>query len=159
MDAVVKAGTSVILVKDRRVLIGIRLGSHAEGYWAFPGGSIEPTKDSDLRATGEREVKEETGIVCRVYKPDGVRDELFTTSNITNDDGSTVYMTAFLIGEYVSGGEWLDNDTIKGAEPNKCEKWHWVTVPDLIRLITTSKQKTWVPVDTVARYLMSMGVA
>jgi 8-oxo-dGTP pyrophosphatase MutT (NUDIX family) len=84
---VVKAGVGVIVIKDKKVLVGQRKGSHGEGLWAFPGGTIEPT-DKSLKSCGEREVFEETGIICNIFNPDHYREDLFTTYDILSKTGA-----------------------------------------------------------------------
>lgn len=156
--AVVKAGIGVILVKDRKVLIGKRRGSHGEGLWAFPGGHIDPD-DPTIQAAAEREVLEETGIVCKVFKIDDHRDDVFTTYDILSEDGRKRYLTSYLIAYYVSGGTFLPHESdfepqrLQPLEPEKCEEWRFVGLGDLLDMITTDRQKTWIPVDLVTYYL------
>jgi len=45
-------------MKEDKVLLGKRKGSHGEGYWAFPGGHIEYNETID--SCVNREIKEET---------------------------------------------------------------------------------------------------
>lgn len=52
--------------RDGRLLVTERPpGAHLGGLWEFPGG--KPEVGETLAACAEREVKEETGIVCRAY--------------------------------------------------------------------------------------------
>lgn len=151
-EAIVKAGTGVILCKGNKVLVGVRKGSHGEGVYAFPGGHIDPT-DTSLKQAGEREVLEETRIVCEVYKPDGVRDDLFTTFDILNDDGTKRYVTTYLLARYISGGNFLDPNTVEGAEPHKCEVWDFVSLAKLVVMVREGGNNTWIPLDKVVPYL------
>ena len=36
-----KVGVGVVVVKDGKVLVGKRIGSHGAETWAFPGGHLE----------------------------------------------------------------------------------------------------------------------
>jgi 8-oxo-dGTP diphosphatase len=154
IEPVVKCGVSVILIKEGRVLAGKRKGSHGQGLWAFPGGHIDPT-DTSLKEAGEREVREETGIECEIYKPDSVRDDLFTTFDILSEDGSKRYVTCYLIAHYKSGGVWTDANSCKALEP-KCEEWHWFTLDALENLVATQRNHQWIPMDKVRHYLRQL---
>jgi 8-oxo-dGTP diphosphatase len=151
MEPVVKAGVGVIVLKGNKILVGKRKGSHGEGLWSFPGGHIDPTDDS-LKACGEREVLEETGIVCNVYNPDGIRQDLFTNFKILSEDLSKRYVTCYLIANYVSGGTGSD-DFIQPLEPNKCEGWYWKELEELQQLITDENAKSWIPITELTQYL------
>ncbi|HEX9622363.1 MAG TPA: (deoxy)nucleoside triphosphate pyrophosphohydrolase [Polyangiaceae bacterium] len=53
--------------RDGRVLVTRRrAAAHLGGMWEFPGGKPEPGET--LAACAEREVREETGVVCRAYR-------------------------------------------------------------------------------------------
>lgn len=149
---VVKTGTAVILVKGNRLAVGKRKGSHGEGIDAFPGGHIDPT-DTSLKQAGEREVMEEMGIVCDIRKIDGIRDDVFTTFDILSEDGTKRYVTTYLLAHYVSGGKWLDDNTVEGLEPDKCEVWDFVTLPKLVASVQESGDRAWIPLDKVVPYL------
>jgi len=56
----VRVGVGVIVVKDDKVLMGKRIGSHGENSWSFPGGHLEMFES--VHECAKREVKEETGI-------------------------------------------------------------------------------------------------
>ena len=55
-----KVGLGVMVVKDGKVLLGKRKGSHGQGEYAWPGGHMEYMESFEECA--KREVKEETGI-------------------------------------------------------------------------------------------------
>ena len=157
----VKAGVGVIVVKDGRfVLVGERAGSHGAGCLAFPGGHLDPD-DGTLKRCCEREVLEETGIICNVYAPDHYRDELFTTFDILSEDGQKVYITAYLIADYLHGGTIIkakNRETVKPLEPDKCRAWYWMTVSELVEAVTTEKAKMWIPINKVLYYLNQLGI-
>lgn len=145
---VIKTGTSVILHRGSRVLVGVRQGSHGAGMWAFPGGHIE-LDDASLKVAGEREVGQETGITCNIYRPDGIRDDLFTTFDILGANGTKRYVTTYLTAAYVSGGTFTDNRTITGCEPDKCVEWKWVTLDELSLMVRANGDGAWIPLNKV----------
>jgi 8-oxo-dGTP diphosphatase len=55
-----KVGVGVMILKDGKVLLGKRKGSHGEGEYAFPGGHLEYMESFEDCA--RREVNEECGI-------------------------------------------------------------------------------------------------
>ncbi len=157
-NAVVKAGVGVIVCKDKKVLVGKRKGSHGAGSWAFPGGHIDPT-DNTLKECAEREVFEETAIRCNVFNPDHYRQDLFTTFDILSDDKSKLYVTCYLVADYLIGGttvKFEDQEMIVACEPEKCDGWYWKSLDELARLVSTEKSKTWIPLNQVIYYLTKL---
>jgi 8-oxo-dGTP diphosphatase len=164
-DPIVKTGVAVIICKDKKVLVGQRAGSHGHGCWAFPGGHIEMT-DGSLKECGEREVHEETGIICNIYSPDKYREELFTTYDILSEDGKKRYVTPYLIADYIAGGTIVKcgEDTNAGRRDyekiascdDKCNGWYWKTLDELIQLVKAEKNKSWIPINQVIFYLNQM---
>jgi len=154
-EKVVKAGVAVIVRKDDMVLVGKRKGAHGSGLWAFPGGHIETT-DKSLKTCGEREVLEETGIICNVFSPDKFRQDLFTTFDILSDDGSKQYVTCYLIADYICGGEEDVVLEVIPKEKDKCEMWYWKTIPELVELLIQEKNSGWIPLNLVVNYLQQL---
>jgi 8-oxo-dGTP diphosphatase len=155
----VKAGVGVIVIRDNKVLVGERAGSHGAGCLAFPGGHLDP-EDRSLKACGEREVFEETGIICNVYAPDHYREELFTTFDILSEDGQKVYVTAYLVADYLHGGTILTTGNREGVQPleEKCKAWYWMTLAELAEAVKTEKAKQWIPINKVLYYLKQLGL-
>lgn len=150
---IVKTGVGVVVVKNQRVLIGKRKGSHGEGLYAFPGGGFEGY-DESMFGCCEREVLEETGITCVARSPDGFRHDLFTTFDILSEDGSKRYVTCYVLADYFSGGKHSEDEKyVQPVEPNKCERWEWVRLDELEELVKNEKQATWIPVVQVVHYL------
>jgi 8-oxo-dGTP diphosphatase len=161
----VKTGVGVIVCKGHKVLVGERTGSHGEGSYAFPGGHLEHSDAlkqhplGGLGACGEREVLEETGIICRVFSPDNYRKDLFTTFDILSEDGQKVYVTPYLIADYLHGGTLIkhgDKEMVKPLEPDKCKGWQWATLDELATMVNSEKQKTWIPIHEVLYYLKQL---
>jgi len=152
----VKSGVGVIVLKGRKVLVGERQGSHGEGVYAFPGGHIDP-EDNSIWDCGEREVMEETGMLIKCFSPDHFRDELFITYDILGKKGER-YVTPYLVAEYLHGGEQSQKDGREFVKPleDKCKIWEWVTLDQLVNLIQTEEQRTWIPIQQVLFYLKQM---
>ena len=92
-----------------KVLLGKRIGAHAGGTWAFPGGHLEYGEDpvDCIR----REIVEETGL--RVGKI-----SFWCYTNDLYPEEGRHYITLVFNAEYLGG----EADIL---EPHKCEKWGW----------------------------------
>jgi len=109
MDKKPKVGVGVIIIKDNKVLLGKRKGSHGEGSWCFPGGHLE--FNESLENCAKRETLEETGIEIKNIRVETITNDIF------KEEG-THYITIFMLCEHYSG-------EVKVMEPEKCEKWDW----------------------------------
>lgn len=163
--APVKTGVGVIVCRGHKVLVGERKGSHGSGLHSFPGGHVEPADASlphplgGLAARGEKEVFEETGIICRVFSPDHYRLDLFTTFDILSADQKKIYVTPYLVADYLHGGTVAvqeGEEIIVAREPNKCQAWHWLDLDQLATLVTTEEQRIWIPIHQVLHYLKQL---
>jgi len=104
-----RVGVGVIIVKDDKVLLGKRRGSHGAGYWAFPGGHLE--FNESVEGCARREVAEETGIRLK-----NVRKLIYTNDRYHKE--GMHYITCFVLAEYRSG-------VVRNLEPDRCEGWSW----------------------------------
>ena len=104
-----KIGVGVIVVKDDKVLLGKRKGSHGEATWSFPGGHLE--YGEAIEECAKRETKEEAGIEVK-----NIRVSTFT--NDVFEDENKHYVTLYVISDYNLG-------KVKVCEPEKCEEWGW----------------------------------
>ncbi len=161
----VKSGVGVIVCRNHRVLIGERTGSHGEGVYAFPGGHLEaadaavPHPLGGLGVCAEREVLEETGMIVRAFSPDHFRSDLFTTFDILSEDGQKIYVTPYIIAEYLHGGTQMkegDKEMVLPLEPHKCKGWQWVTLDQLAMMVKTEHQKQWIPLPQVLYFLKQL---
>jgi 8-oxo-dGTP diphosphatase len=104
-----KVGVGVIVLKDRKVLLGKRKNAHGDGTWSFPGGHLE--FGESVEACAMRETEEETGIAIK-----NIRQGTFT-NDVFEKEGKH-YITLFMLAEHASGVPEV-------CEPEKCERWEW----------------------------------
>jgi len=109
MNDVPRIGVGVVVLREGKVLLGKRKGSHACGLWGFPGGHLEFGETIEQCAT--RELLEETGL-----KPVSIR--LGPWVENVMECGTKHYVTIFAYVE-----EFIGEPDLK--EPHKCEGWQW----------------------------------
>jgi 8-oxo-dGTP diphosphatase len=98
----------VVVVRDERVLVGMRRSGVQPGTWGLPGGHIE--FGETWAACARREVREETGLELT----DSRRVE---TTETFAPDGSGHEITVFLEGR--ARGE------LRNASPSETARWEW----------------------------------
>jgi 8-oxo-dGTP diphosphatase len=101
-------GVGILVLRDGKVLLGKRRGSHGEGSWAPPGGHVEPGEGPT--ETARREVLEETGLLIERPRVGPVTEDRFPEGKH--------YRTTFVIAEAPTGEP-------RNLEPGKCEGWEW----------------------------------
>lgn len=128
---VIRVGIGVIVMKDGKVLLGKRKGSHGAGEWAFPGGHLEYMESFEDCA--RRETREETGIEIKNIR-------FVCVGNIKK------YPPAHrvLIG---LAADWASGEP-KLMEPEKCEGWEWFDLDNL-------PENTFFPSKLNAEYYQS----
>ncbi len=60
-----KVGVGVMILKDGKVLLGKRKGSHGQGEYAFPGGHLEHMES--FADCAKREVADTSGL-CNFWQ-------------------------------------------------------------------------------------------
>jgi 8-oxo-dGTP diphosphatase len=109
-----KVGVGVMILKDGKILLGKRKGSHGEGEYAFPGGHLEYMES--FADCARREVSEECGIkiddICFQY-----------LANITKY-APKHYTHIGLVADWKSGEPEV-------LEPEKSESWDWYDMDNL----------------------------
>lgn len=146
----VQVGTGVIIVKDRKVLVGRRKGSHAAGLYSFPGGHLDFGETWDQCVL--REIAEECGehfkAVIRPYSKN--RLEYFITNDIMPQYGKH-YITIFVVAD------WKEGEPVN-CEPHKCEGWEWMTFEELAQLAQHKEVANWIPMPLMHEYREKMGL-
>jgi len=101
-----KVGIGVMILKDGKVLLGKRKGSHGEGEYSFPGGHLEHMES--FADCARREIKEECGIEVR-----NIRFQLLYNMKTY---APKHYVHINLLADWRSGEPEV-------LEPDKCERW------------------------------------
>jgi 8-oxo-dGTP diphosphatase len=104
-----KVGVGVFILKEGKVLMGLRKGTHGPGTWCPPGGHLEYAESPEECAV--RETAEECGLNIK-----NVRRGPYT--NAVFQESGKHYITLYMIADWESGEPQL-------LEPDKCEKWEW----------------------------------
>ncbi len=104
-----RVGVGVLVVRDGRVLLGLRRGSHGAGTWAPPGGHLE--SDETVEQCARREAEEETGLALGTVSrgPYAVNDFPEIPAR---------YVTLLVLADGAEGEPRV-------MEPAKCERWAW----------------------------------
>ncbi|MEK7464164.1 MAG: NUDIX domain-containing protein [Patescibacteria group bacterium] len=108
-----KTGISVMVIKDGKVLLGKRKGSHGTGDYAFTGGKLE--QGESFEDCAKRETREEAGI------------------EINNVRFLRLLNFKFYDKHFVDVGvvaEWKSGEP-KALEPEKCEGWAWYDLDNM----------------------------
>ena len=109
-----KVGVGVMLVKDGKVLLSRRKGSHGEGEYAFPGGHLE--FGESFEDCARRETREETGI-----EVDNIHFQYL--ANVKKYGGKH-YVHIGLTADWKSGEP-------KVLEPERSGEWKWYKLDNL----------------------------
>ncbi len=109
-----KVGVGVMVLKDGKVLLGKRKGSHGEGEYSFPGGHLEYMESFEECA--QRETTEEAGIEIKNIRLNNV-------ANIKRYDPKH-YVHIGLIADWKSGEP-------QNMEPDKHDSWGWFELDKL----------------------------
>ena len=104
-----RIGVAVLVVRDGRVLLGLRRGAHGADSWAPPGGHLEPGES--VEACARRETMEETGIALDETAPGPFSVDAFPELGVR-------YATLFVTAASDRGAPAV-------LEPDKCEEWRW----------------------------------
>ena len=107
-------GISVLVVKDDKLLLGRRKGSHGAGEYAAPGGHLEHLES--FQACAAREVLEETGVEIGMLQ--------FLRVLNTTDYAPKHYVDVAFVAQWQAG-----EPTVR--EPDKVESWSWYDLNDI----------------------------
>lgn len=109
-----RVGVGVMILKDGKVLMTKRKGSHGEGEYAFPGGHLDYMESFEDCA--RRETMEECGIEIQNIK-------FLYLTNVTKY-APKHYVHIGLVAGYKSGEP-------KTLEPEKATEWIWYDLDNL----------------------------
>lgn len=106
-----KVGLGIVIVNNKgKILVGKRIGSHAQKY-SIPGGHLDLGETFENGA--KREIKEETDLNISDPKVIAVTNNLETY----REEGKHYISLVLLVTKF--SGE------LKNMEPEKCESWMW----------------------------------
>lgn len=128
--SVVKVGVGVIVIRNKKVLLGLRAGSHGAGTWSCPGGHIE--FGETVSECSVRETLEETGANLHLT------DNHFDWNEKIWEKEGKHYITIYSLGTLD------DNVEPVIMEPNKCLEWRWFEESELdgLTLMEDKKMKS-----------------
>ncbi|WP_309696080.1 NUDIX hydrolase [Armatimonas sp.] len=106
-----RVGVAVLILREGKILLGQRVGTHGVGTWAPPGGYLE--FGESLEACAQREVLEETGLIIGELRYGSYTNTVFEA------EGKHSVTLFFLADCPESLGE------PERCEPEKCLSWSW----------------------------------
>lgn len=110
-----KIGVGVLIVREGKLLLGRRRGSHGADSWSAPGGHLEFGETPE--ACARRETLEETSLVIGKMAKVAFTNDFFAAEQ-------KHYVTLFMLAEEVDG-------TPQRCEPDKCAGWAWFSADEL----------------------------
>lgn len=110
-----KVSVNVLVLKDDKLLLGLRRHTTGDGFWGLPGGHLE-FMESAVEC-GKREVWEETGLTIKYFSSVRLINEP------CKEDG-THYVHFDFVAKDFDGEPEL-------REPEKCERWEWFVINKL----------------------------
>ena len=103
-----KVGVGIFLIKDNKLLLGRRKGSHGAGEYGLPGGHLE--LNESFEGCVIRELGEEAGTDIKIKTP-----KFLCVTNLRKY-APRHYVDIGMLAEWVSGEAVV-------AEPDKKEPW------------------------------------
>ena len=107
-DETTKVGIGVLVMKDGKVLLGKRKGSHGAGEYAGTGGHLEHMES--FESCAKRETLEETGLE--------IENVRFLCISNLKDYAPKHYVDIGLVADWKSGVPQV-------MEESKIEQWDW----------------------------------
>ncbi len=139
-------GTAINVRKDGKVLMGLRSGKAAPGYWCAPGGKLE--MNEDIYDSARRETKEEAGIEIADL-------HLIAVTNDMWPELDSHYLTLHFACDWKSG-------EVELREPDKFERWEWFAWDYLPKPLLLATQNFvdagWNPFTAIAIDISSSAV-
>ncbi|GAB80821.1 nucleotide triphosphate diphosphatase NUDT15 [Shimwellia blattae] len=113
MNTLPRIGVGVLIIRDGKILLGKRTGSHGAGCWSAPGGHLEPGES--IEQCARRETAEETGLRLGPIFRGPWSEDHFPPSPGTP---GRHYLTLMVVACCPRG-------TPERREPEKCTGWQW----------------------------------
>lgn len=113
-DAAIRVGIGVLVLRDGKLLLGKRRGSHGAGEYASPGGHLEYLER--VQDCAAREVFEETGIAIGPVR--------FLRAENLLAYAPRHYLDLSFAADWVAGEPEV-------REPDKVEAWGWYALDAL----------------------------
>jgi 8-oxo-dGTP diphosphatase len=110
----INVGVNIFLVKDNKLLLGLRKNVAGDGEWGLPGGHVE--EHEKFSETASRELKEETGLIANKFKFENIVNQ----PKVDSEHYIQIGMSCL---------EW--EGEVKLMEPEKCSEWKWFDLNDL----------------------------
>lgn len=110
-----KVGIGVYIVKDDKVLLGERIGSHQANTFCAPGGHLEYGESWEECA--KRETLEETGLRIENIRFMGITNDVMKEDKVHS-------VTISMLADWKSGEP-------KIMEPDKCLGWKWYSYDEI----------------------------
>ena len=93
-DVITRVGVACLVVRDGRLLLMRRRGSHGSGTWSTPGGHLDPGET--LEACAIRETREETRVRVERVRFVAITNDVFEAD-------ARHYVTVWMLAEAHSG--------------------------------------------------------
>jgi 8-oxo-dGTP diphosphatase len=105
-----RIGLGIIILKGKKVLLGLRKGPRGSGFYGLPGGFLENNESFEDGA--KREVREETGLDGLSLRP------IYLTGGISDN---IHYADVIFYADYREGEPLV-------KETDRAEKWEWFSI-------------------------------
>jgi 8-oxo-dGTP diphosphatase len=128
-------GVGVLIVRDGRVLLGLRHGSHGADTWAPPGGHLE--FGESVEDCARRETREEKGLELGLIRAGPYTSDVFA-------EEEKHYVTLFVTADAGEGEPEV-------REPAKCRRWEWFpwsALPEPLFLPIASLRRQGYPLNS-----------
>lgn len=143
-----RAGVGVIVIKDKKILLGTRKNTHAAGQRQAPGGTVH--FGESLEEAAVREVMEETDLEIRLRPYSPTRYDWFTNNCVMEVGCFNVHFIGFFLV-----ADWVKGEPVN-MEPHKNEGWEWIGYDDLM---TFAKQGShFLPAEFFVHERERMGI-
>lgn len=120
MEKIIRVWIWSLVVKDGKMLYGLRKSEHWNWAYSPAGGHLD--YGETIEECSARELFEETGLIADIKNI-----EIFCTLNEIYPNNEKHYINIITIIRDFSG-------EVKNKEPHKLEKWEWLTWKEIKNL-------------------------